>query len=183
MIVLILAISALILFYFVFVYNKLIRLRNMVNEAWSGIDVQLKKRHELIPLLVKTVEGYATHEKNLFENITRLRAQGINATSVKNQEVAEVGLTKAIDNLFVVAENYPELKANQNFLELQREIAKVEHDLQRARRYYNGSVRNYNILIEQFPSNLVANAASHKQRDYFDLKNETERKVPDIAVN
>lgn len=183
MIVLILAVSALILFYFVFVYNKLIRLRNMVNEAWSGIDVQLKKRHELIPLLVKTVEGYATHEKNLFENITRLRAQGINATSVKNQEVAEVGLTKAIDNLFVVAENYPELKANQNFLELQREIAKVEHDLQRARRYYNGSVRNYNILIEQFPSNLVANAASHKQRDYFDLKNETERKVPDIAVN
>jgi len=183
MIVLILAISALILFYFVFVYNKLIRLRNLVNEAWSGVDVQLKKRHELIPLLVKTVEGYATHEKNLFENITRLRAQGINATTIKNQEVAEVGLTKAIDNLFVVAENYPELKANQNFLELQREIAKVEHDLQRARRYYNGSVRNYNILIEQFPSNLVANAASHKQRDYFDLKNETERKVPDIAVN
>ena len=183
MIVLILAISALILFYFVFVYNKLIRLRNLVNEAWSGIDVQLKKRHELIPLLVKTVEGYATHEKNLFENITRLRAQGINATTVKNQEVAEVRLTKAIDNLFVVAENYPELKANQNFLELQREIAKVEHDLQRARRYYNGSVRNYNILIEQFPSNLVANAASHKQRDYFDLKNETERKVPEIAVN
>lgn len=178
MIAVILIIAALILVYCVVVYNKLVRLRNLVNEAWSGIDVQLKKRYELVPLLVKTVEGYATHERNLFENITRLRSLGISADTVKDQEMAEVGLTKALGNLFIVAENYPELKTNQNFLELQREISKVEHDLQRARRYYNGSVRNYNIVIEQFPSNLVANISSHKQRDYFDIKNETERAVP-----
>jgi LemA protein len=168
--------------YLVFIYNKLIRLRNLVNEAWSGIDVQLKKRYELVPLLVKTVEGYARHEKTLLESITMLRSKGIQANTLKEQEMAVVGLSKALGNLFVIVENYPELKANENFLVLQREISKVEHDLQRARRYYNGSVRNYNILIEQFPSNLVANVASHKQRDYFDIKNETERSVPGVGL-
>lgn len=182
MVILILVIAASILFYFVFIYNRLVRLRNLTNEAWSGIDVQLKKRYELVPMLVKAVEGYASHERNLLESITKLRSQGINADTVKDQEAAEVGLSKALGNLFVVVENYPDLKANQNFLELQREIAKVENDLQRARRYYNGSVRNYNILIEQFPSNLVANVASHKQRDYFDIKNETERSVPGFVL-
>jgi LemA protein len=164
--------------YFVYIYNTLIRLRNMVNEAWSGIDVQLQKRHDLIPNIVKVVQGYAAHEKNLFESITQLRAQGIEATNVKDQEAAEVGLSKALGSLFVVVENYPELKANQNFLELQRDLSAVENDLQRARRYYNGSVRNYNILIEQFPSMFVAKAANHTQRDFFDIKNETERSAP-----
>lgn len=164
----------------IYIYNRLIRLQNMTNEAWSGIDVQLKKRYELIPGLVKTVEGYAAHERNLFESITRLRSQGISASNVHDQETAEVALSKALGNLFVVVENYPELKANQNFLELQREISAVENDLQRARRYYNGTVRNYNILIEQFPSNLIAGMAGHKQRAFFDLKNETERSVPKI---
>src|SRR5690606_23241272 len=134
----------------IFIYNKLITLRAMVDEAWSGIDVQLKKRHDLIPNLVKTVQGYATHEKSLFENITRLRNLSIEAKSVKEQEEAEVGLSGALGRLFAVVENYPDLKANQNFLELQKELAVVENDLQRARRYYNGSVRNYNILVEQF---------------------------------
>ncbi len=166
--------------YTIYIYNKLIKLRNMVDEAWSGIDVQLQKRHDLIPTIVKVVKGYASHEKTLFESITHLRNRGVEAKTVKEQEAAEVGLSKALGNLFVVVENYPELKANVNFLDLQRELSKVEHDLQRARRYYNGSVRNYNILIEQFPSNLVANAASHSQRDYFDIKNETERAVPDV---
>jgi LemA protein len=182
MVIVFIALTAIISVYFIYVYNSLIRLRNMTNEAWSGIDVQLKKRYELVPMLVKAVAGYAMHEKNLLESITQLRSQGINANTVKDQEIAEVGLSKALGNLFVVVENYPDLKANQNFLELQREISKVEHDLQRARRYYNGTVRNYNILIEQFPSNLVANVAGHKQRDYFDIKNETERTVPDIAL-
>lgn len=168
--------------YFVYIYNTLIRLRNMVNEAWSGIDVQLQKRHDLIPNIVKVVQGYASHEKNLFESITRLRAQGIEATNVKEQEAAEVGLSKALGSLFVVVENYPELKANQNFLELQRDLSAVENDLQRARRYYNGSVRNYNILIEQFPSMFVAKAANHTQRDFFDIKNETERAVPEVNL-
>lgn len=168
--------------YFVYIYNTLIRLRNMVNEAWSGIDVQLQKRHDFIPNIVKVVQGYASHEKNLFESITRLRAQGIEATNVKEQEAAEVGLSKALGSLFVVVENYPELKANQNFLELQRDLSAVENDLQRARRYYNGSVRNYNILIEQFPSMFVAKAANHTQRDFFDIKNETERAVPEVNL-
>ncbi len=166
--------------YFVYIYNTLIRLRNMVNEAWSGIDVQLQKRHDLIPNIVKVVQGYATHEKNLFESITQLRAQGIEANNVKDQEAAEVGLSKALGSLFMVVENYPELKANQNFLELQRDLSAVENDLQRARRYYNGSVRNYNILIEQFPSMFVAKASNHTQRDFFDIKNETEREAPQV---
>jgi len=152
----------------------------MLEEAWSGIDVQLQKRYDLIPNIVKVVQGYAAHEKNLFESITRLRSKGMEATNVYDQETAEVGLSKALGSLFVVVENYPELKANQNFLELQKELSLVENDLQRARRYYNGSVRNYNILIEQFPSKIVANAANHRQREFFDIKNETERAVPDV---
>jgi LemA protein len=152
----------------------------MLEEAWSGIDVQLQKRYDLIPNIVKVVQGYAAHEKNLFESITRLRSKGMDATNIHDQETAEVGLSKALGSLFVVVENYPELKANQNFLELQKELSLVENDLQRARRYYNGSVRNYNILIEQFPSKFVAGAANHQKREFFDIKNETERNVPDV---
>lgn len=178
--ILIISFVILLIIYFVYIYNTLIRLQNMVNEAWSGIDVQLQKRHDLIPNIVKVVQGYATHEENLFESITKLRAQGIEANNVKDQESAEVGLSKALGSLFVVVENYPELKANQNFLELQRNLSAVENDLQRARRYYNGSVRNYNILIEQFPSMFVAKASNHSQRDFFDIKNETEREAPQV---
>ena len=155
---------------------------NYVREAWSGIDVQLKKRHDLIPRLVETVQGYASHERNLFESITSLRTQGMSASSVKDTETAEVGLSKALGKLFVVVENYPELKASQNFLELQRDISKVENDLQKARRYYNGTVRNYNILIEQFPSSLVAGVAGHRQREFFDIGNESERSAPEFKM-
>lgn len=178
--VIIIALVILTIVYFIYIYNTLIKLRTMVNEAWSGIDVQLQKRHDLIPNIVQVVQGYATHEKNLFESITKLRNQGIKADNVKEQEAAEVGLSKALGNLFAVVENYPELKANQNYLELQKELSVVENDLQRARRYYNGSVRNYNILIEQFPSMLVAKAANHTTKDFFDIKNETERVVPNV---
>lgn len=182
MTVILISLAILIIVYFIYIYNTLIRLQTMVNEAWSGIDVQLQKRHDLIPNIVKVVQGYASHEKNLFESITLLRAQGINADNVKDQEVAEVGLSKALGSLFVVVENYPELKANQNFLELQRELSAVENDLQRARRYYNGSVRNYNIRIEQFPSMLVAKASNHTTREFFDITNQTERAVPEIKL-
>jgi len=178
--VLLISLAVLIIVYFIYIYNYLIRLRTMLEEAWSGIDVQLQKRYDLIPNIVKVVQGYAAHEKNLFESITRLRSKGMEATNVYDQETAEVGLSKALGSLFVVVENYPELKANQNFLELQKELSLVENDLQRARRYYNGSVRNYNILIEQFPSKIVAYAANHRQREFFDIKNETERAVPDV---
>jgi LemA protein len=168
--------------YVVFVFNKLVRLSNLVNEAWSGIDVQLQKRYDLIPTLVSTVKAYANHEKTLFEHLTQLRSKGIQANDIKTQEAAEIDLSKALGNLFVVVEAYPELKANQNFLDLQQELSKVENDLQRARRYYNGSVRNYNILIEQFPSMLVAKMLNHKQRTYFDISNETEKHAPKIAL-
>jgi len=165
-----------------YIYNRLVRLVNYVREAWSGIDVQLKKRHDLIPRLVETVQGYASHERNLLEAITSLRTQGMSASSVKDTETAEVGLSKALGKLFVVVENYPELKASQNFLELQRDISKVENDLQKARRYYNGTVRNYNILIEQFPSSLIAGVAGHRQQEFFDIGNESERSAPEFKM-
>lgn len=180
--VVIISLVVLIVIYFIYAFNKLVRLSNMTNEAWSGIDVQLQKRHDLIPNIVKVVKAYATHEKNLFESITKLRSQGIEANDVKAQEAAEVGLSKALGSLFVVVENYPELKANQNFFGLQQDLSKVEHDLQRARRYYNGSVRNYNIFIEQFPSMLVAKASNHSQRDFFDIQNETEKAMPNVQL-
>lgn len=168
--------------FFLFIYNRLVRLVNYVREAWSGIDVQLKKRHDLIPLLVETVRAYASHERTLLEAITSLRTQGMSASSIKETETAEIGLSKALGKLFVVVENYPDLKASQNFLELQRDISKVENDLQKARRYYNGTVRNYNILIEQFPSSLVAKVAGHRQKEFFDIGNESERSVPEIKM-
>lgn len=170
----------LVIVYVVFIYNRLIRLRNLSDEGWSGIDVQLQKRHDLIPTLVETVSAYAKHEKSLFERITEMRALGMNANTMAARETAEIGLSKALGNLFIIAENYPELKANENFLELQKELSKVENDLQYARRYYNGTVRNYNIINEQFPSNLIAGGFGHKKREYFDIKNETEKAAPQI---
>ncbi len=165
-----------------YVYNRLVRLSNYVEEAWSGIDVQLRKRHDLIPLLVSTVQGYAGHEKKLLEAITSLRVQGMSASGVRESEKAEVELSKALGKLFVVIENYPELKASQNFLELQRDISRVENDLQKARRYYNGTVRNYNILVGQFPSSLVAKATDHHPREFFDIGDESERAVPGFKI-
>jgi len=161
-------------------YNKLVKLKNMAQEGWSGIDVQLKKRYDLIPNLVETVKGYATHEKEVFENVAATRSMGINASSVKEQGQAENMITQALGKLFAVAENYPDLKANQNFLELQRELAKVENDIQLARRYYNGTVRDNNIAVESFPSNLVASSFGFKQYDYFELEHEGERTAPKI---
>jgi len=182
MAIIIIAIVAICGVFLLVVYNRLVRLVNYVREAWSGIDVQLKKRHDLIPLLVTTVKSYASHERNLLEAITKLRTRGMSATSLRETETAEIELSKALGKLFVVVENYPDLKASQNFLELQKDISKVENDLQKARRYYNGTVRNYNILIEQFPSSLVAKLAGHSQKEFFDIGNESERAVPDVNM-
>ena len=182
MAIIIIAIVAICGVFLLVVYNRLVRLVNYVREAWSGIDVQLKKRHDLIPLLVTTVKSYASHERNLLEAITKLRTKGMSATSLRETETAEIELSKALGKLFVVVENYPDLKASQNFLELQSDISKVENDLQKARRYYNGTVRNYNIMIEQFPSSLVAKLTGHRQKEFFDIGNESERAVPDINM-
>ena len=139
--IIVLAIVAIVVLYGVSVYNKLVRFRTLVDEAWSGINVQLKKRHDLIPNLMETVRGYATHERETFESVTRARTTAIQAQDVKAQEVAESQLSGALMRLMAVSERYPELKANQNFMQLQEQLGIIENDIEKSRRYYNGAVR------------------------------------------
>ena len=149
-IIIVIAVVALVLLYGVSVYNKLVRFRTLVEEAWSGISVQLKKRHDLIPNLVETVKGYATHERETFESVTQARTTAMQAHDVKAQEAAENQLSGALMRLMAVAESYPELKANENFMQLQGQLSSIEGDIEKSRRYYNGSVRQKNILIDTF---------------------------------
>ena len=157
------------IFYGVGIYNRLVKLSTLVAEAWSGIDVQLKKRYDLIPNLIETVKGYASHEKETFENVTKARNQAQNATTVEGQQVTENQLNKALINLYAVAEEYPELKANENFLSLQNELSDVESDIEKSRRYYNGTTRDYNIVIDSFPSNIIAGITNFKKAEYFEI--------------
>src|SRR5437870_7459980 len=145
-----------ILVYAIATFNRLVRQRNLVREGWSGIDVQLRRRTDLVPNLVETVKGYAAHERGLFEDVAKNRAQSIAADNVGGQAAAEKALQGSLARLFAVAEAYPELKANKNFLELQQQLAEIEDQLQMARRYYNGAVRNLNIGIESFPGVLLS---------------------------
>ncbi|MEO0293836.1 MAG: LemA family protein [candidate division WOR-3 bacterium] len=151
-------------------YNSLIRLRNLCDNAWSDIDVQLKRRYDLIHNLVNTVKGYAKHEKEVFENITKARAETTIAKTPIEQSKAETMLTRALRQLFAVAENYPELKANTNFLELQQNLFQIENDIQNARRYYNALVRDNNIKVDSFPSNIVASIFKFKKREFFEAE-------------
>lgn len=167
-------------FYGIGVYNKLVKLGTLVDEAWSGIDVQLKKRYDLIPNLVETVKGYASHEKETFENVTKARSQAQNATTVEGQQAAENQLNRSLLNLFAVAEQYPELKANENFLSLQDELSAVESDIEKSRRYYNGTTRDYNILIDQFPSNIIAKMTNFFKAAFFEIDIEAERENPQV---
>ena len=173
-------VAVLLSFYGIAIYNKLVKLKNLVAEAWSGIDVQLKKRHDLIPNLVETVKGYARHEKETFENVTRARAAAQQATTVEGQQAAEKQLSTAMMKLIAVAEQYPELKANTNFLDLQQQLAQVEGDLEKARRYYNGTEREQNTLIESFPSNILANLFGFAKSVFFELENPAEKAVPNV---
>jgi len=152
----------------------------MLKEAWSGIDVQLKRRYDLIPNLIETVKGYSKHESDVFEKVTKMRSESMNAQGIKEKSEAELGLSKALKTLFAVAENYPELKANENFLSLQKELAIIEDEIQLSRRYYNGTVRNYMIMMTTFPSNLIANMSHFKPQAYFELADESERKNPKV---
>jgi len=149
------------------IYNGLIKLKNRVDEAWSDIDVQLKRRHDLIPNLINTVKGYAAHEKEVFEKVTEARTAAMGAQTPAEKENAENALSGTLKSLFAVAENYPDLKANQNFLELQRELTDTEDKIQAARRFYNGNVRDFNIKIETFPSNIIAGMLNFTKRDFF----------------
>jgi LemA protein len=177
---LIAGIVLILVFYVISIYNRLIKLRTIVSEAWSGIDVQLKKRYDLIPNLLETVKGYASHERETFESVTKARNAAQSAQGVLDQQAAENNLNRSLMNLFAVAEQYPELKSNTNFLQMQQDLASIEQDIERSRRYYNGSVRDQNILIDSFPSNLVANNFGFQKSAFFELDNETERAVPKV---
>ncbi len=176
----VLVLILLVAFYAIGIYNKLVKLKNLVAEAWSGIDVQLKKRYDLIPNLVETVKGYAAHEKETLENVTRARTAAQQASTVEGQQAAENQLNRALVNLIAVAERYPELKANTNFLELQNTLGVVEGDIEKARRYYNGNVREQNTLIESFPSNIIANMFGFVKSAFFELENPAQRETPSV---
>ncbi len=174
-------VAAIILFWLIAIYNGLVRLRNRTDEAWSDIDVQLKRRYNLIPNLVGTVKGYARHERELFEKVTQARTAAMGAQTVEEHGQAENMLAGALKSLFAVAENYPDLKANQNFLELQRELSDTENKIQAARRFFNGNVRDFNIKIQKFPNNLVAGMFSFKKRDFFEIEEAAARKPVKVS--
>lgn len=155
--------------WFVATYNKFISRRNRAEEAWADIEVQLKRRYDLIPNLVNAVKGYAAHETGAFEKVTQARSQAMQAGNVHDQMQAENMLSGALKSLFAVAEAYPDLKANTNFLELQRELSDTENKVQAARRFYNGNVRDFNTALETFPSNVVAGMFIFKKKEFFDL--------------
>lgn len=164
-----LIIIAAIVLWVVFAYNRFVSLRNRAEEAWADIEVQLKRRYDLIPNLVNTVKGYATHEASAFENVTRARAAAMNAGTLGDKAAAENMLSGALKSLFAVAEAYPDLKANVNFLELQRELSDTENKIQAARRFYNTNVRDLNTGIESFPGNIIANTFKFGKREFFDI--------------
>ena len=159
------------------IYNALVKLRNRCQNAWAQVDVQLRRRYDLIPNLVETVKGYADHEKQTFQNVTEARSKAINAQTVKEQGAAENMLTGALKSLFAVVENYPDLKANQNFLMLQEELAGTEGKIAYARQFYNDSVMKFNMKQQIFPSNIVANMFNFNEMDYFEIEEE-EAKEP-----
>lgn len=162
------------------IYNGLIKLKVRTNEAWSDIDVQLKRRYDLIPNLINTVKGYAIHERELFENVTKARSNAMNAQNPEEKAGAENMLTGALKSLFAVSENYPDLKANENFLELQRELSDTENKIQASRRFYNGNVRDLNTKIQIFPDSIVANMLKIGKREFFEIEDEKEKEVPKV---
>lgn len=166
----ILIVAVIIIFWIIGIFNRLVSLRNRVKEAWSDIEVQLKRRYDLIPNLVETVRGYAAYEKEVFEKVTEARTRAMGAKSMQEHGQAENMLSGALKTLFAVAENYPDLKASQNFLELQRELTDTENKIQAARRFYNGNVRDINTTIESFPSNIIALSFGFKKYDFFELE-------------
>jgi len=166
----------------ILIFNSLVRMRNVVREGWSGIDVQLRRRTDLVPNLVETVKGYGAHERGLFEDVAKNRAQSIAADNVGGQAAAEKALQGSLARLFAVAEAYPELKANKNFLELQQQLAEIEDQLQMARRYYNGAVRNLNIGIESFPGVLLSRPFGFREEPFFELDDRSQAAAPQVSL-
>lgn len=178
-----LAVVAVAVMYAVGVYNKLVTKRAMTEEAFSGIDVQLKRRADLIPNLVETVKGYMTHEASTLEKVTAMRARAQSATSPEERFKAEAGISSLLGNIMAVSENYPALKASENFISLQNDLSKIEDEIQFSRRYYNGSARDLNIMIQQFPTNVIAGVFKFDEKPYFEIENEEERKVQKVSFN
>ena len=176
----ILAIVLAVPLYAVFLYNRLVSSRNLVEEGWSGIEVQLKRRANLVPNLVETVKGYASHERSVLEDVTRARTGSVEASGVDQKREAENIFTAALGRLFALAEDYPDLKADENFRDFQEQLADIEDAIQKARRYYNGAVRQLNTLIEVFPSNLVASQFQFQRADYFEIDDPQTRLVPSV---
>ncbi|MDZ7798013.1 MAG: LemA family protein [Patescibacteria group bacterium] len=169
------------IFWLIAVYNSLISKKNQVNEAWSDIDVQLKRRYNLIPNLVKTVKGYAAHEKGVFEKVTQARSQAMQAEGPKQQGQAENMLKGALKSLFAVAENYPDLKASNNFAKLQDELTDTENKIQASRRFYNGNVRDFNTKIQVFPTNIFAKKLGFNKREFFEIAEDKARENPKVS--
>jgi LemA protein len=176
----VLAAGAVVVLWAIGIYNGLVRRKNEVDNAWAQIDVQLKRRYDLIPNLVETVKGYAKHESGTLEKVVQARAMAMNAQGVADKAVAENMLSGALKSLFALGEAYPDLKANQNFLALQEELATTENKVGFARQYYNDSVMNYNTAIEQFPANLIANTFNFGRREFFEVKEEEVREAPKV---
>ncbi|OGZ57126.1 MAG: hypothetical protein A3F94_03095 [Candidatus Spechtbacteria bacterium RIFCSPLOWO2_12_FULL_38_22] len=162
-------------------YNGFVRMRNRVREAWADIDVQLKRRHDLIPNLISTVKGYAGHEREVLDRVTQARASVMSAQNRQDVEKGENMLSDALKSLFAVSENYPDLKASTNFLELQRELSDTENKIQAARRFYNSNVQEYNTTRESFPNNMLAKTFRFKQEELFKIEVEAERGVPSVS--
>ena len=176
----ILVLALVVAFWGISVYNSLVRLRNMKDEGWSGIDVQLKRRHDLVGNLVNTVKGYMAHEKATFEELAKARSAAQNASGVAQAAQAEGLLSQAMGRLFAVMENYPELRASENVTQLQNTLTSLENEIQMARRYYNGTARAQNDRTMQFPGNVVAGMFGFQKLEYFELENEAERAVPEV---
>ena len=177
----VIAILLVVVVWVVGMYNGIVRLRNAVKNAWSQIDVQLKRRHDLIPNLVETAKGYMQHERGTLENVTQARNLAAKASGVGEQAKAETGLSQALSSFFVVAENYPDLKANQNFLALQEELTSTENKIGFARQAYNDQAMQFNNKIEMFPSNIVAGIFNFKAAEFFEIEDAAERAVPKVS--
>jgi LemA protein len=180
----ILIVVAVVAIYAIVVFNRLVGLRQLSNEGWSGIDVQLKRRSDLVPNLVDSVKGYAAHERDLLQQVTKLREQArtLPADNVTQRAQVEGALSAGLSRLVALAEAYPDLKASANFLELQKQLSALENEIQMSRRYYNGTVRNLNTLVQTFPSNLIAGATGYGPRDYFELSGPGEAAVPEVRL-
>ncbi len=180
--IIILVVLGVLVLWIIAAYNRFVRLRTRSDEAWADIDVQLKRRFDLIPNLIETVKGYASHEQNVLQGVTEARTKAMGAQTVAEHAEAENMLTGALKSLFAVSENYPDLKANTNFLELQRELSDTENKIQAARRFYNTNIRDFNIATQTFPSNIIAGWFKFTKKDFFELSEGEQAAREPVAV-